>query len=93
LGFLALAGLSAPVTAVKLSAAQLAGGAASKPSPKATLANVDDKCRVVMAVSLSFVVLFIIGKTGTSASADSSAVPTLCNRRLARCASAITMVA
>jgi len=48
-GFLALVAVSAAVTAVKLSADQLAGAASNMPSPKPKLANIDDKCPVFMA--------------------------------------------
>jgi proteasome lid subunit RPN8/RPN11 len=64
--------LSAAVTAVKLSVAPLAGIAASHPSPKPTLASVDAQCRIFMAVSLSFVVMCIIGKPGATASTECS---------------------
>jgi hypothetical protein len=70
LGFWGLAGFSAEVTAVKLSVAALAGGMASKQSPHPRLASVDDKCRVFMAISLSFVVVLIIGKRSFCASGD-----------------------
>jgi hypothetical protein len=68
LGFLALTGLSPAVTAVKLSAAQLACVAASKPSPQSMLASIHAKYRLFIAVSLSLVVILIIGKPLTSAS-------------------------
>jgi hypothetical protein len=60
--------------------APLAGTAASHPSPKTTLASVDAKWRFFMAFSLSFVVLCIIGKLGTSANTNSNGQPTLCKR-------------
>jgi hypothetical protein len=53
---------------VKLSAAQLAGVAASKPNPQSMLASIHAKYRLFIAVSLSFVVIFIIGKHLTTAS-------------------------
>jgi hypothetical protein len=68
------------VTAVKLSVAQLAGTAASHPSTKTTLTSVDAEYRFFMMVSLSFVVLCIIGKPGKSANTDSNGLPTLCKR-------------
>jgi hypothetical protein len=71
LGFLALTGLLPVVTAVKLSAAQLAEGAAIKHSPKTMLASADIQCRVFMAVPLSVVVPFIIGKRSACAKGDS----------------------
>jgi hypothetical protein len=70
LGFGGLVGFSAEVTAVKLSAAALAGGMASRQSPHPRLASIDDKCRAFMAVSLSFVVGLIIGKRSFCASGD-----------------------
>jgi len=54
LGFLALTGFSPGVTAVKLSAAQLAGAAASKPNPQTMLASINAKYLVFTAVSLYF---------------------------------------
>jgi hypothetical protein len=60
LGFLPLAGFSAPVVAVKVSTPQVLGAATSRPMLKPMQANLEDKYQLFMRISLLAVVILII---------------------------------